>query len=55
MIFCYSENNRDDVLGGITEAPQMVHDLVGFVHIALHTVLYHVFDQQWMRFITHLK
>jgi hypothetical protein len=54
VVLAHPEDDGDDVLGGVTQPPQVSHDLVGFVDVAVHTVLKHVFDQHWVRLITYL-
>ena len=45
MIFGNAEDDGDDVLRRVAEAPQVRHDLVGLINVAVDTVLEHVLDE----------
>ena len=49
-----SEYDTNDVLGGVSQAPEMGHDLVRLVHVAVDAVLQHVLDEQRVGLVTHL-
>ena len=54
MVLAHPEDDGDDVLGRVTQAPQVSHHLVRFVNAAVDAVLQHVFDQNWVGLVTHL-
>ncbi len=45
VVFTHSEYDANDVLAHVTKLPQMRHDLICLVEVAIHAVLQHVFDQ----------
>lgn len=54
VVLAHPEDDGDDVLGRVTQAPQVSHHLVRFVDAAVDAVLQHVFDQNWVGLVTHL-
>ena len=55
MIFGDAEDDGDDVLRGVAEPPQVRHDLVGLINVAVDTVLEHVLDKKRVGLIANLK
>ena len=54
VVLAHPEDDGDDVLGRVTQAPQVSHHLVRFIDAAVDAVLQHVFDQNWVGLVTHL-
>ena len=50
-----AKHNRDDVFTGVTQSPQVRHDLVSSLHVTIHTLSQHVLDQHGVRLVTNLK
>ena len=55
VCLCDPEDDANDVLRGIAQRPQMGHDFVGCIYVAVNAVLQHVLHQHWMRLIAYLK
>ena len=49
------EDVGDDVLGGVAELPEVVHDLVGGVQLALGAVGKHVLDEERVGLVANLE
>ena len=50
-----AKHNRDDVFTRVTQPPQVRHDLVSSLHVAIDTLRQHVLDQHGVRLVTNLK
>lgn len=50
-----AEQVADDVLGGVTQAPKLLHDFVRVVDVAVDAMLQHVLNQQRMRLVAHFE
>ena len=55
VILTHAENVSDDVFRRISHEPKMWQHFVGLVNVSGGAGLEHFTDQQWVRFITHLR
>ena len=54
MVFADSENDADDVLWSVAETPEIRHDAVGSIKVSSDARLDHLFDKEWVWFVTNL-